>query len=53
MECFVEEILGDEEYDVTQNRMYVRHASELVSLECMKYSVSEWIKIKFKKDGNK
>lgn len=56
MECVVEEILGDsiyKVYDVTQNRMHVRHASQLISLEDMEYSVSEWIKIKINKDGNK
>ena len=47
LECVVEEI------HVTQNRMYVRHASQLISLEDMEYSVSEWMKIKINKDGNK
>ena len=56
MECVVEELLGEGDYriyDITQNIMHVRHVSELVSVEDMKYSVSEWLKIKFNKDGNK
>lgn len=52
MECVVEDILGGDMYDVfdvTQNRMYTKHISDMVTQSNMEYSISEWMKIKVKR----
>ena len=51
MECVIEEILGGDMYDIydiTQNRRYVKHISDMVTLSDMEYSISEWMKITVK-----